>query len=178
MSRWIGIAAVALVEVYVFHRYRWLGAEFHFWLHGLFGVALGVWLVTLVELARGTARRRVIAAGFVGHAYSIVPDVLFVGAGILHYLWMDVFALHIALHFIPAPLITMLAVYALALVGWGCAVTDHRIVAVLALAAVVIVTAAALALRAPLPTSLSEVRDTPGIALLCPVPELATASPR
>jgi hypothetical protein len=33
--------------------------------------------------------------------YSALPDVLFLGVGLLHALWMDVFALHISVHFTP-----------------------------------------------------------------------------
>jgi hypothetical protein len=43
-------------------------------------------------------------AGWLGHVYSAVPDVLCLGFGVLHVLWMDVFAFHITVHFIPAPL--------------------------------------------------------------------------
>lgn len=175
--RVLAVGIMGVVEVYLFQRYRWLGSEFHFWLHGLFGAALGVGLLTLVELTRGPSRRRsVLAAGFVGHLYSAMPDVLFLGAGILHYMWMDAFAFHIALHFIPAPLATMLGVFTLALAGWGCAVLGRRRLATVALVAAALVTGGALLVRAPLPATLTEVRAAPGLTLLCPVTDNIVAT--
>lgn len=173
--RVVAAGIIGLVEVYLFQRYRWLGAEFHFWLHGLFGAALGAGLLAVVELTQAQRRRSVLVAGFVGQLYSIVPDVLFLGAGILHYLWMDAFAFHIALHFIPAPLATMVGVFALALTSWGCAVLERRALATVALVAAVLLTGGALLVRAPLPATLNDVRAAPGLTLLCPVTDIAVA---
>lgn len=108
MSRRILSAVlVLLVEGYLYVRYAQLDAEFHFWLHGLLGGALGMAAVTAVRLAsrRRPHGRPAVApwgAGGAGHLYSAVPDVLFLSFGVLHVLWMDVFAFHITVHFIPA----------------------------------------------------------------------------
>ena len=168
-------AVVVVVEAYLFSRYRALGAEFHFWLHGLFGAALGVGALTVVGLIRRKQPKPVWTAGLAGHLYSAFPDVLFLAVGVLHYLWMDVFAFHIALHFIPAPLITMFVVFALTLAAWALATAAKRRASVVALTTAVTVTAVALILRAPLPDTLEDVRETPEIALLCPLTDVQVA---
>lgn len=53
---WISAVLVLLTEGYLYYRYTLFGAEFHFWLHGLFGAALGLTALTIVRLA--TSRRR------------------------------------------------------------------------------------------------------------------------
>jgi hypothetical protein len=148
--RWISAALVLLTEGYLYFRYARLGAEFHFWLHGLFGAALGLAALAIVRIARARHHRDPARGAvapwegsWVGHVYSALPDVLFLGFGVLHVLWMDVFAFHITLHFIPAPLITML------IAGTG-------------------VLLAALALAAPIPDSLTDLHADRGFGL-CPL---------
>ena len=114
----ISAAAVVTVEVGLWWRYAQMGAEFHFWLHGLLGGAIGVAAATVWALARGRRPGAVWGSGFAGHVWSAFPDVLFISAGILHQLWMDAFAFHIAIHLIAAPLVTMLGVFALTLLAW------------------------------------------------------------
>jgi hypothetical protein len=168
---WISAVLVLAIEVLLYAQYARYGAQFHFWLHGLFGGALGVAALTLVRLVRGHRQGWVgpWGAGFLGHFYSALPDVLFVGFGVLHVLWMDVFAFHITLHFIPAPLITMLTVFVLTLAAYGLVMARCRwaAAAVLAIAAAAVVIA--LALAAPIPHSVEEIREHPGLSLLCPV---------
>lgn len=54
MSRrlWITAVLVAVTEGYLHVRYAALGAQFHFWLHGLVGAALGVSALTAVRAVR------------------------------------------------------------------------------------------------------------------------------
>lgn len=106
----VTLALIVLVEVNLSFRYAELGAQFHFWLHGLFGAALGLAGLTVLRLVTAWRRNRDPAsgavapweAGWLGHLYSAPPDVLFLIFGVLHVLWMDVFAFHITRHFIPA----------------------------------------------------------------------------
>lgn len=126
--------AVVLVEGYLYYSYAQLDAQFHFWLHALLGAALGLAALTGLRLllahprtgtsSTGTAPW---AAGLTGHLYSALPDVLFLGFGVLHMLWMDAFAFHITIHFIPAPLLTVLAVFLLTLTAYGLAMSRRRL---------------------------------------------------
>ena len=163
--------AVLAVEAVLFSRYRSYGALWHFWLHALLGGALGFTVLTVVALARrqpvgGTAPWRA-AAG--GHLYSAMPDVLFVAAGVLHAWWMDVFALHMTAHFLPSPLLSLFAVFALALFGWAAVTTGRRGVAMGCIGCSVVLGAGLVALRTPPPSTLDEVRADPAIAFLCPL---------
>ena len=118
----------------------------------------------------GERRRLSWESGFLGHLYSALPDVLFLGFGVLHVLWMDVFAFHITLHFIPVPLITMLVMFLLALAAYGLAAT-HRPAhasAALVVATGVVAAVLALALAEPLPDTLADLHTDRGF-LLCPV---------
>ena len=173
---WISAALVILTEGYLYIRYVQLGAEFHFWLHGLFGAALGLAALTAVRMLRSHRRgsdpaRGVVApweGGFLGHLYSAVPDVLFLGFGVLHVLWMDVFAFHITLHFIPAPLVAMLMLFVLTLGAYGLAASRHpgSAAGTLAVASGVLVVAVLLA--EPIPNSLTDLHIDRGFGL-CPV---------
>jgi hypothetical protein len=107
-------------------------------------------------------------AGWLGHVYSAVPDVLFLGFGVLHVLWMDVFAFHITLHFIPAPLLTMLALFLLALLAYGLTASRRPRTGASTLGVGAAVLTVALAMAEPLPDSIHDLRTDRGIAL-CPV---------
>ena len=169
--RWLSLTLVVLVEVYLYVRYAELGAQFHFWLHGLFGAALGVAALTVLRLLRRWTHGAVAPweAGWAGHLYSAVPDVLFLGFGVLHVLWMDVFAVHITLHFVRWPLATMWVLFALSLMAYGLAMAARRAPAVGVLALTGVLTAVALASASDLPETVEQVRGHDGLALLCPV---------
>lgn len=65
--------------------------------------------------------------------------------------WMDVFALHISLHFVPRPLLTMWGLCSVILLGYGMAMTGRRSAALstMAVAAGGLVLAPAFASDAP-----------------------------
>lgn len=107
-------------------------------------------------------------SGIAGHLYSAVPDVLFLGFGVLHVLWMDVFAFHITLHFVPVPLLTMLALFLLTLAGYGLAASRHGWYAGTTLVTALGVLLLALSLAAPIPGSIHDVQVDRGF-VLCPV---------
>lgn len=86
----------------------------------------------------------------------------------LHLLWMDVFAFHITLHFIPAPLVTMLMLFALTLAGYGLAASRRRWPTLGTLALGTGVLAVSLGVAAPIPGSLAELHVDRGFGL-CPV---------
>lgn len=170
MSRRTLIVATAVIaiEAYLYTQYAALDAQFHFWLHGLFGAALGLVALAAFRMTIGT-RATPWGPGFLGHVYSALPDVLFLTFGVLHALWMDVFAFHISLHFIPWPLPTMLVVFTLALAAERAAAHRRPAVALGAVAAGATLLVIGLALRSPLPETLHDLRARPGIALLCPL---------
>jgi len=171
----LSVALVVLVEAWLYYRYAQLDAQFHFWLHALLGAALGLAALTALRLV--LARRRAGAArdgvaplawGVAGHLFSALPDVLFLGFGVMHMLWMDVFAFHITIHFIPAPLLTMLALLLLTLAAYGLAMSRRRLPAVGTLTAVAAVLATALALAGTIPDDIQDLLVDRGLAL-CPI---------
>ncbi len=75
-------------ELYLYLRYASLDGQFHFWLHGLLGWALGLVVLTALRLRAGDNARpvRVTAWEAVGlaHLYSAFPDILFLSGELLH----------------------------------------------------------------------------------------------
>lgn len=84
--------------------------------------------------------------------------MLFLIFGVLHVLWMDVFAFHITVHFIPALLITLLVVFLLSLAAYGLAMSGRVRLAVASLAASAGACTAALSVAAPIPTDIEDLR--------------------
>lgn len=167
------VTAVLVVafEVWLYIRYAALGAQFHFWLHTLFGAALGLVALTVLRLVRrrpdgSTAPWE---AGWLGQFYSVFPDILFLAFGVLHMFWMDVFALHISLHFVPRPLATMWMLFTLSLLAYGLSRSGSRRPSTVVLAVFVTAGAVSLALAPDAPVTLGEITDHDGLALMCPV---------
>lgn len=162
---------VVVVEVIFYRQYASLDAEFHFWLHGLFGAAIGLSAVTIWSLInRRPAKISGWEAGALGHIYSAVPDILFIAFGVLHMYWMDVFALHISVHFLPAPVATMLVIFLLSLFAYGLSADGYRKSAGFCLVIAVGILSTSLVFRAPVPTNLREVQShNLKYAWLCPM---------
>lgn len=154
------LVTVAAVEGYFFLRYAQQGALFHYWLHALLGGYLGVGALAVARL-RGRGRRTTgWEAGFTGHLYSAVPDVLFLTAGLLHVAWMDVFAVHITAHFLwPSALPAALVLWSLAVLALLLTTLQRPRAAAGVLGASLALLAVAVLLRSPLPSSLQQVRD-------------------
>lgn len=169
--RWATLVLVMLFEGWLYTRYAALGAQFHFWLHTLFGAALGLAALTVLRLARRRRDGPVAAweAGWLGQLYSVLPDILFLAFGVLHMLWMDVFALHISLHFVPRPLLTMWALFTLTLVAYGLAMSGKRTASSAVMGTFLTMTALALLMAPDAPVTVGEVRGHDGLALMCPV---------
>ncbi|MGH8930915.1 MAG: hypothetical protein ACRDZO_09890 [Egibacteraceae bacterium] len=164
-------ALVLAAEAYLFWRYAAYGTLFHYWLHLLFGGTIAFAALAIMRLARPNREPNVWGWGFAGHLWSAIPDIAFVLVGILHYYWMDVFALHVTIHFIPAPLLTTFVTFSLALLAWAIATIGWCRLALTALVLTAAVSVAALALRTPPPATLEQLRANPQLALLCPVAE-------
>lgn len=156
---YITIPVIVAVEIYFFSRYNELGAEFHFWLHGLFGATLGLMGLALWRLFKRRLQGRMLGleAGFVGHIFSAMPDIIFLMFGVLHMYWMDIFALHISLHFVPQPLLVQFVLFLLALVAYGLAGTGQRRWAFASIGLICALTLFAMLLRQPIPKNLNEI---------------------
>jgi len=90
--------------------------------------------------------------------YSVVPDVLLLTIGLLHATRMDVFALHITAQFLwPSALVAALVLWTLAVGGCVAAVVGASRTA--AAARTASLAFLALALRAPMPSTLQESRE-------------------
>ncbi len=162
------LGAVALVtgELYLYLRYASLDGQFHYWLHGLLGWALG-FALTALRLRAGDSARPAWETVGLGHLYSAFPDILFLTGEILHAPWMDVFAVHITVHFIPAPVLPVLVLFLLATAGYELAMTRQRRAAAggLIAAGSTWAVAVAVTLAGPLPSSIEELRDDRRLAL-------------
>ena len=163
---------IVLVEVLFYRQYAHRSAEFHFWVHGLFGAALGILVLTVWQLSRPHKPTTVSAweAGAIGHLYSAVPDILFIAVGVLHMYWMDVFALHISLHFVHQPILTMLGLFLLSLAAYGCLQSGHRRVTYYIVASWLLVLSVSLVFRNPVPQNLIQLQHhADQYTWLCPM---------
>jgi hypothetical protein len=164
----LGAAVLLAAELYLYLRYAALDGQFHFWLHGLLGWALALVVLTALRLRAGGSARpaRVTAWEAVGlaHLYSAFPDIMFLTGEVLHARWMDVFALHITVHFIPAPVLTALVLFLLATACYGLAMSRRRRAAAGGLIAAGATLAVAVTFAAPLPSSIEDLRDDPRLA--------------
>jgi hypothetical protein len=163
------------VESYLFLEYAALGTEFHFFVHASTGAAGGLALLAAVRgLAQTRAGGRGLSraawlispwlAAVVGHLFAAWPDVLFLGSDIPHAMWMDVFAAHVRIHFVPAPLLWLFAAFVLAVTAAAASQIGRHRLGVVAAALTVAWLGLGLALRAPLPGSVEELRADPGLA--------------
>lgn len=166
-------AVIVFIEVLLYGRYAAIDAEFHFWLHGLFGASLGLISLSIWMLCKPKSKSiSPFEAGFAGHIYSAVPDIIFMMFGVLHMYWMDVFALHISVHFIPSPVPTMLAVFLLSLMSYGLVSDGRRRAGIVLLLIAAVITAIALMTRTPVPTTLQAFKTYDhNHAWLCPIVE-------
>jgi len=167
-------AALALAgEVYLALRYAEFGALFHYWLHGLWGMAAGLAVAVLWRSARspqtGPGAQLVVAAA-VGRLLFAVPDVLFLALDTPHAGWMDVFGAHISLHFVPAPVAWAYAAFAVAVVAAAMGALRRRRPAAGVAVGVVIMLVTGLAVRQPMPRTLDDVRGDSEIAWSCTLP--------
>jgi hypothetical protein len=165
----VGAVALLVGEIYLYLRYASLDGQFHYWLHGLLGWGLGLVLLAGLRLrGRHSAYRTWLTpweAVGLGHLYAAFPDILFLTGGLLHVRWMDVFALHITVHFIPAPVVTVLVVFLLATLGYAFAISRRRRAAAGSVVVAGGAFAVAVGLAAPLPSSIDELRHDPRLAL-------------
>ena len=168
----ISASLIVIIEILFYRQYAQRGAEFHFWVHSLFGAALGIVVVTIWLLCRPKRSTGLSAweAGFIGHAYSAIPDFLFIAVGILHMYWMDIFALHISLHFVRQPVLTMLLLFLTALLAYGCVRSGRRTYGRYLVICWLVLLGGSLLFRHPIPTNLRQLQHHErSYAWLCPM---------
>lgn len=171
VTRALALAAAGAGESVVAQAYVQRGTTWHLLLHTLIGLGLGLAAgATASALVQNRGRARhpdsrgrpfgPVRWAVAGQLVSIVPDLLFVVLRIPHAQWMDVFIGHITIHLVPAPLLVALTVFLLGSSAWFAAVVLRRrlVGAVLAVSTVAAL-GTALALAAPIPTSLSDYSD-------------------
>lgn len=168
----ISASLIVIVESLFYRQYAHLGAEFHFWLHSLFGAALGIMALVLWQLLRPNRQTKLSAweAGFIGHFYSAVPDILFITFGVLHMYWMDIFALHISIHFVRQPVLTMLILLLLALLAYGLVQSNKRTLGLSCVGVWFLILSLSLLFRYPIPQNLMQLQQhNHQYAWLCPM---------
>lgn len=174
IRRVLGATLLLAMQVLLYRQYAVVGSQFHYWLHLLYGIAVGFGVLAVVAIvAPRIGGRGALTAGALGHAWSAAPDLAFLVLTVLHATWMDVFALHISVHFVRAPLLVALLLAALSLLTWLAATVRRGRVAGSLLASAVVLLGIALGARTPLPGTLDGLRADPDIAWTC---QLATTS--
>lgn len=175
---WLGVGAIVGVEVFLFVRYLEFGALFHFFVHGFAGAGLAIATVVGYRLRRpgvsepdpaAQPASQFWAVAFVGHLAAASPDVAFLLLDLPHRGWMDAFVAHVAIHFVPVPLLTTAVVFVAGLAALVARSYDRRRLAGACALAALAVMSVALVARDPLPDTLEKVRDLPGVALWCPL---------
>lgn len=170
-----GAIVVLAVEAYLWWRYALLGAQLHFWLHLMHGMAfgLGTWTVARLVVNRSldaaVHRGAAASAAFGGHLFAAMPDLLFIAGGVVHMRWMDVFAVHIRGHMIPGALWVSVGMVGLAAAGWVAMTADRSRSAWAFISALVLTVAISLMIAPPIPDTLEEVRELADGGLWCPL---------
>lgn len=138
------------------HQYQIHGTSWHFLVHSMIGVGLG-----LSAAAIWTVRKRQAANpwlwGLGGQLISVLPDFIFIVLRMPHDSWMDVFVGHISIHTSPAPLLVSLAIFSLGIWSWyyGSVLKRYQLALRLASTAVIVLLLA-LVLHHALPSSLHD----------------------
>jgi len=152
LAAWAGVAGLQYaVAVAYLNRGTW----WHYLLHQMVGWGAGLALAALVA-AFTRYRIPAVVALLAGQLFSIVPDLLFLFAGMPHTPSMDLYLGHISIHTGPSP--TLVALGCVLLGGWSFVAAEHRrrrTAVVLAGTAAALVVVACL-LAAPVPSSLAE----------------------
>lgn len=115
MCAWCAVAAV--VEAGLYASYRGHDARFHWFTHLFVGASLALVAMALVARCLGRPVPYPLVWLLAGHLFAMAPDLLFV-AGVAHRRWMDVFAGHIASHFVPGRNLTWYVVFLITLAGY------------------------------------------------------------
>lgn len=104
-----------VAELAIWFSYRHHDARFHWFAHFFTGATAALLIMSAVTWRSRRAVRYPLLWLLIAHVYAMFPDILFAVTGLIHKAWMDVFLLHISIHFIPRRNVTNYALFLLAL---------------------------------------------------------------
>lgn len=107
-----------VAELLVFLSYHHSDGRFHWFLHFFVGATAALSFLTLWTYGTGCAARLPLLWIFIGHMLAMLPDLLFGLGRIPHEPWMDVFLLHISVHFVPGRNWTWYGLFLLSLASY------------------------------------------------------------
>lgn len=110
-------AVLVLAEIVLFRAYGAFDSAFHWGAHFLVAVALSAVVLCTYLLVAGRPAPGQLLTVLALHLYAMFPDLLF-RWGMPHATWMNVFAGHIAVHYLPGGDRSWLAVAVLAVAGY------------------------------------------------------------
>ena len=113
----LAIAVPLLVEALFLQRYAAEAASWHWYIHLFAGATLALTLMTWWTRRHGRAVRYPLMWILLAHLYAAVPDLL-IPENVPHRHWQDVFAGHVASHFLPGGGASWLAIAAVALAAY------------------------------------------------------------
>lgn len=119
-TRTLSTLAIALplaIEGLFLQRYAAESASWHWYVHLCVGATLALALMTWWTLRHRQPVRLPLLWILSAHLYAAVPDLL-IPENIPHRHWQDIFAGHVASHFLPGGGATWLAIASLALGGY------------------------------------------------------------
>lgn len=100
-----------LAELGIFFSYRHHDARFHWFAHFFAGASVVLIVMSLVAWRRRAAVPYPLLWILSGHLFAMFPDILFLLFSVVHQQWMDVFVLHISIHFIPGRNLTNYVIF-------------------------------------------------------------------
>jgi hypothetical protein len=113
----LAIAVPLLIEALFLQRYAAEAASWHWYVHLFAGATLALVLMTAWSRRHGRAVRFPLVWVVLAHLYAAIPDLL-IPENVPHQRWQNVFAGHVAAHYLPGGGATWLTIAALALAGY------------------------------------------------------------
>jgi len=112
------LALFIVIETLLLWGYARHGEAYHWFLHFLTGGTATLLVLSLVSKFRQCPIRYLLMWLLAGHLFASFPDLLFALFHIDHAPWMDIFALHVSSHDIPAASFSLSAIFACSLMTY------------------------------------------------------------
>jgi len=113
----LAVAVPLLLEALFLQRYAAEAASWHWYIHLAAGATLALPLMVLWSRRHHRPVPYPLVWVLLAHLFAAIPDLL-IPENVPHQSWQDVFAGHVASHYLPGGGATWLVVVALALVGY------------------------------------------------------------